>query len=104
MCYLGLAFLFAAVGKNLGEVTGVSFKAGTEVNIKAGTNVTIEAGVMLTLKAGSSTIVLGPAGVSIVGTMVNVNSGGGGSGANPVAPAAPQAPDEAVKPADPLAS
>ncbi len=84
--------------------TGVSFKAGTDVHIKGGTNVTIEAGVTLTLKAGGSTVVLGPSGVSIVGTMVNVNSGGGGSGASPVAPAAPQAPDAAVKPEDPLAS
>lgn len=84
--------------------TGVSFKAGADVHIKAGANVTIEAGAMLTLKAGGSTIVLGPAGVSIVGTMVNVNSGGGGSGANPVAPAAPAAPDAPTEPEDPLAS
>ncbi|MBC7699616.1 MAG: hypothetical protein H7225_04275 [Massilia sp.] len=58
--------------------TGVSFKAGTDVHIKAGMNVTLEAGVMLTLKAGGSSIVLGPAGVAIVGSpLVNINSGGG---------------------------
>lgn len=83
---------------------GVSFKASADVHIKGGANVTIEAGAMLTLKAGGSTIVLGPAGVSIVGTMVNVNSGGGGSGANPVAPSAPADPADPTKPEDPLAS
>ncbi|MES2090018.1 MAG: type VI secretion system tip protein VgrG [Pseudomonadota bacterium] len=84
--------------------TGVSLKAGTDVHIKGGVNVTIEAGVTLTLKAGGSTIVLGPSGVSIVGTLVNINSGGGGSGAQPVAPAAPGAPTEPTAPTDPLAS
>lgn len=83
---------------------GVSFKASSDVHIKGGANVTIEAGTMLTLKAGGSTIVLGPSGVSIVGTMVNVNSGGGGSGASPVAPAAPADPTDPTKPEDPLAS
>jgi type VI secretion system secreted protein VgrG len=84
--------------------TGVSFKAGTDVHIKGGSNVTIEAGVTLTLKAGGSTIVLGPSGVAIVGTMVNVNSGGGGSGASPVGPASPAAPEAPTAPEDPLAS
>ena len=84
--------------------TGVSLKAGTDVHIKGGMNVTIEAGVTLTLKAGGSTVVLGPAGVSIVGTLVNINSGGGGSGAHPVAPAAPAAPTAPTEPTDPLAS
>jgi len=61
--------------------------------------------VMLTLKAGGSTIVLGPAGVSIVGApLVNINSGGGGSGAQPVAPAAPADPAAPKDFADPLAS
>ena len=85
--------------------TGVSFKAGTDVHIKGGMNVTLEAGVTLTLKAGGSTIVLGPAGVSIVGApLVNINSGGGGSGANPVVPAAPADPAKPKDFKDPLAS
>ncbi|MBA4109031.1 MAG: type VI secretion system tip protein VgrG [Leptothrix sp. (in: Bacteria)] len=85
--------------------TGVSFKAGTDVHIKGGMNITLEAGMMLTLKAGGSSIVLGPAGVSIVGApLVNINSGGGGSGAQPVAPAAPADPAAPKDFADPLAS
>jgi len=74
----------------------VSQKSGKETYIKAGTdlgidatkevhikglNVVIEAGLMLTLKAGGSTVVLGPSGVMVTGTMVMINSGGsGGSG------------------------
>ncbi|RZI80324.1 MAG: type VI secretion system tip protein VgrG [Rubrivivax sp.] len=83
---------------------GVSFKAGTDVHIKGGMNVTLEAGITLTLKAGGNSIVLGPAGVAIVGApLVNINSGGGGSGASPVGPASPAAPAEPTAPLDPLA-
>ena len=61
--------------------------AAMNVHVKAGINVVIEAGVMLTLKAGASSVVIGPAGVSIVGApMVMINSGGSagsGGGANP---------------------
>ena len=70
------------IGNNFG------LDAGVNVHIKAGVNVVIEAGVMLTLKAGGSSLVLGPAGVMVNGSMVMINSGGGGGsggGANPKA-------------------
>ena len=63
--------------------------AGTEIHLKAGMTVVIEAGTQLTLKAGSNFIDIGPAGISIQGTMVNINSGGSpasGSGASPASP------------------
>lgn len=73
----------------------VQVKAKTDVrvgadniDIKADTNVTIQAGPSgkITLKAGDSTIVLGPDGVSIVGKMVKINSGGGGGMAKAPSP------------------
>lgn len=79
-------------------------EAAMNVHIKAGINVVIEAGVMITLKAGASSVVIGPAGVSIVGTpMVMINSGGSagsGGGANPKPVLAVSAP---VDQKDPLA-
>ena len=78
--------------------------AAMNVHIKAGINVVIEAGVMITLKAGASSVVIGPAGVSIVGTpMVMINSGGSagsGGGASPKPVLAVSAP---VDQKDPLA-
>jgi type VI secretion system secreted protein VgrG len=78
--------------------------AGTTIHIKGGTTVVIEAGTQLSLKAGSSFVDLGPSGVSISGTMVNINSGGSpasGSGSSPVAPKAPKSPDAPDDPDDP---
>ena len=68
--------LNAKIGKDYG------LDAGVNVNIKAGVNVVIEAGVMLTLKAGGSSLVLGPAGVMVNGSMVMINSGGGAGSAS----------------------
>jgi type VI secretion system secreted protein VgrG len=52
------------------------------IHIKAGTSLVIEAGTQLSLKVGGNFIDIGPAGVSIKGTMVMINSGGAaGSGA-----------------------
>ncbi|MEO8859738.1 MAG: type VI secretion system tip protein VgrG [Burkholderiaceae bacterium] len=85
------------VGTNLGV------DAAVNVHVKGGVNVVIEAGVMLTLKVGSSSVVISPAGVSIVGPMVMINSGGSagsGEGANPKPVLAVSAPLEKK---DPLA-
>jgi type VI secretion system secreted protein VgrG len=63
--------------------------AGMEIHLKAGMNVVIEAGMSITLKAGGGFIVVGPAGVTISGTPVLINSGGAagsGSGSSPEAP------------------
>lgn len=69
--------------------TDLGVDAAVNVHIKAGVNVVIEAGVMLTLKAGNSSVVLGPTGVMVTGTMVMINSGtSGGSGGGTNAKAA----------------
>ena len=78
--------------------------AAMNIHLKAGVNLVIEAGVMITLKAGASSIVIGPAGISIVGApMVMINSGGSagsGGGASPKPVLAVAAP---VDQKDPLA-
>ncbi|HUU20655.1 MAG TPA: type VI secretion system tip protein VgrG [Sedimentisphaerales bacterium] len=89
-------------GSDIQEKAGSNygFEAGSDIHIKAGMNVVIEAGVQLSIKAGSSFVDLGPAGVSISGTLVNINSGGSaGSGAG-CKPDAPKEPKEAAT-ADP---
>ncbi len=66
--------------------TDLGVDAGVNVHLKAGVNVVIEASTMITLKAAGGSVVIGPAGVSIVGTMVMINSGGApgsGGGASP---------------------
>jgi len=64
-------------------------EAGTEIHLKAGQKVVIEAGVQLTIKASGGFVDIGPGGVTIVGTMVRINSGGSpgsGSGCSPDSP------------------
>ena len=61
-------------------------ESGKEIHLKAGSKIIIEAGVQLSLKAGGSFIDIGPAGVSISGAMVKINSGGSpakGQGSDP---------------------
>jgi type VI secretion system secreted protein VgrG len=61
-------------------------------------NVIIEAGMSITLKAGGGFVVVGPAGVTISGTPVLINSGGSagsGSGSSPDAPKPPKEADKA---------
>ena len=79
------------VGQNLQEKVGMNaaLQAGMEIHLKAGMNVCIEAGMSITLKAGGGFIVIGPAGVTISGTPVLINSGGAagkGSGSSPTPP------------------
>ena len=74
-----------------------------EIHLKAGMKVIIEAGMQITLKGPGGFIDIGPAGISIQGVMVKINSGGAagsGSGCSPTAPtkadeAQPTEPDEA---------
>lgn len=65
----------AKVGSNLTLEVGAAeqVKVGTDLTIKAGQNITIQAGTKITLKAGSSTIELGPEGVTIKGSIVKIN-------------------------------
>ena len=68
-------------------------EAGQAIHLKAGMTVVIEAGTQLSLKVGGSFIDIGPAGVTISGPLVKINSGGAagsGSGASPTAPKPPR--------------
>ncbi len=74
--------------------------SGMEIHLKAGMTFVIEAGVQLSLKAGASFVDIGPAGVSITGPMVMINSGGAagsGSGSSPKAPEIGQAVADTAK-------
>lgn len=87
-------------GQNLYEKSGQNFahEAGEMIHLKAGMTLVLEAGAQLSLKVGSNFIDIGPDGVSIVGTMVMINSGGAagsGCGSSPTDPADPKDPDEA---------
>jgi type VI secretion system secreted protein VgrG len=73
--------------------------AGQEIHLKAGMKVIIEAGVQISLVGPGGFVDIGPAGVTIQGIMVKINSGGAagsGSGASPEAPADPAKPEDAV--------
>lgn len=87
-------------GQNLYEKSGMNFahEAGQMIHLKAGMTVVLEAGTELCLKVGGNFIDINASGVSIVGTMVMINSGGAagsGCGSSPTDPADPQDPDEA---------
>ena len=91
------------VGMNQQEKVGIkhALDAGMQIHLKAGMTVVIEAGLQLTLKAGANFIDINPAGISIQGTLVMINSGGSpgtGPGSSPTAPqdakqASPTKPD-----------
>jgi type VI secretion system secreted protein VgrG len=85
------------VGQNLIEKSGQNFNhdAGMNIYLKAGMNVVIEAGVELTIKAGGNYVNIGPAGVSITGTMVLINSGGAAGSGSAASPTDPTKPDQA---------
>ncbi len=85
-------------GQNLYEKSGLNYahQAGQMIHLKAGMTVVIEAGVEVSLKVGGNFIDINPAGVTISGTMVMINSGGSsasGCGSSPVSPTAPKNPD-----------
>ncbi len=90
------------VGMDQHEKVGMNhaLEAGMEIHLKAGMKVIIEAGVQLSLKGPGGFVDIGPAGVTIQGIMVLINSGGAagsGSGAKPEAPKDAQAPEDAKK-------
>lgn len=73
-------------------------EAGQTIYIKAGMKVVIEAGAQISLKGAGGFVDIGPAGVTIQGTMVLINSGGSagsGTSVNVVAPDAPKVADPA---------
>jgi len=71
----------------------VGVEAGQDIYLKGGMNVVIEAGAELTLKVGGSYIVINPSGVSVVGPLVNLNSGGDAGEGTPPATTSPEDPD-----------
>jgi len=82
-------------GMKIQEKAGTAYamNAGTEIHLKAGMKVILEAGLQLTIKASGSFVDIGPAGVTISGMMVKINSGGAagsGSGSSPEAPVEPE--------------
>ena len=85
------------VGQNLYEKSGTNFahEAGQVIHLKAGTTVVIEAGTELTLKVGGNFIDINPSGISIVGTMVMINSGGSAGSGPGSSPTDPKDPDQA---------
>src|SRR5271166_1430937 len=88
------------VGQSMNEKVGQTWaiEAGQTIHIKAGMTLVLEAGMQLSLKGPGGFVDIGPAGVSIQGTMVLINSGGAaasGTGASPQDPDAPKDPDTA---------
>jgi type VI secretion system secreted protein VgrG len=86
------------VSGDLYEKSGQTYahEAGQTIHLKGGMTVIIEAGTQLSLKVGGNFIDISPAGVSIVGTMVMINSGGSagsGPGSSPKAPLKPKDAD-----------
>ncbi len=88
------------VAASQGQKVGSNFalEAGTEVYLKAGMTVMIESGMAICLKGAGGSITIDGSGITILGTMVKINSGGGplsGTAAQLIDPGTPSAPDEA---------
>ncbi len=88
------------VGQSMNEKVGQTWaaEAGQTIHIKAGMTLVLEAGMQLSLKGPGGFVDIGPAGVTIQGTMVLINSGGAAGSApdaNPQNPDAPKDPDTA---------
>ncbi len=93
-------------GMNMYEKSGENYahEAGMTIHLKAGMTMVLEAGMQLSLKVGGSFVDIGPAGVSISGPMVMINSGGAagsGNGSSPTSPSSATAPTDPKDPTDP---
>ena len=66
----------AGMNHDLDAGMNIAATAGMNMDLKAGINLVLDAGMIISLKAGGSSVVIGPAGVSITGAMVMINSGG----------------------------
>ena len=78
-----------------------AMEAGQEIHLKSGMKIVLEAGMQLTLKGPGGFVDIGPAGVTIQGILVNINSGGAagaGSGSSPQSPKDPEPPDKPKEP------
>lgn len=83
-------------GGNIAQEAG----AAGEIHLKAGMKIIIEAGMQISLVGPGGFIDIGPAGVTIQGIMVNINSGGSAGSGKGCAPEAPKEPKKA-EPAKP---
>ncbi|UTW09694.1 type VI secretion system Vgr family protein [Pseudomonas benzenivorans] len=78
--------------------TGQFISAGQEIHLSSGQKVVLEAGSELTFKAAGSFIKLDAGGITLVGPVIKINSGGrpgSGSGAAPILPIIPKPADTA---------
>ena len=92
-----------ATGKaSIKSTQDTALESSANVHVK-GLAVVIEGATQLSLKAGANFIDIGPSGISIQGTMVNINMGGAagsGSGAQAASPSSPNDPDAATDPVE----
>jgi len=72
-----------------------SVESGQEIHIKGGMKVIIEGGMEISLIGPGGFVDIGPAGVTIQGTMVQINSGGSAGSGTPAQPQDPKAPTKA---------
>jgi len=84
-------------GMDIQKKAGMNYAldAGQEIHLKGGMNVIIEAGMQLTIKGSGGFVDIGPAGVTIQGNIVKINSGGAAGSGSGSSPEAPQLPLEA---------
>jgi len=89
--------LATRIGGSHDEKTGQKYAldAGEEIHLKAGMKLVIEAGMQVSIKGPGGFIDIGPAGIAISGTMVQINSGGAAASGSGASPGAPGEPDEA---------
>ena len=91
------------VGQSRNEKVGQThaMEAVQTIHLKGGMTVIIEAGMQLSLKGPGGFVDIGPAGVSIQGTMVLINSGGAAGSGPGASPDSPDSPDAPTDPKDP---
>ncbi|MCB9926127.1 MAG: type VI secretion system tip protein VgrG [Planctomycetaceae bacterium] len=82
-----------------GDDIQIESGAANEIHLKAGMKIIIEAGMQISLVGPGGFVDIGPAGVTIQGITVKINSGGAAGSGKPCKPEVP----EAAKPAEPAA-
>ena len=90
--------LIVGYSQHLQIGTGQFVEAGNEIHLSSGLKVVLEAGSELTFKAAGSFIKLDASGVTLVGPVIRINSGGApgnGSAAAPISPVLPKPADTA---------
>lgn len=67
-------------------------EVGSEIHVKAGQKIVIEAGNEITVTAGGSLLKVDPSGVTLLGPMVKINSGGSAGSGSGIALLSPELP------------